>query len=125
MESFEVNEADSTACFSNFFDDEEITLTFLAVTSDRRNHFRSTMSLHSIHNRSGKSCLCVCDECNWPLCTLFGGNLVLTKLHKWCRHKDVCDDTSENFASCARTQVVCSYVTNYVCDFETRPVINK
>jgi hypothetical protein len=54
MESFEVNEADSTACYSNFFDDEEITLTFLAVTSDIRNHFRSTMSLQSIRNRSGK-----------------------------------------------------------------------
>jgi hypothetical protein len=69
-----------------------------------------------------KRCLCVCDECNWPLCTLFDGILVLTKLHKWCRHKDVCDDTSEKFVSCARTQVVCGYVTNYVCDFETRPV---
>jgi len=64
----------------------------------------------------------LCDECNWPLCTLFNGNLVLTKLHKWCRHKDVCDDTSEKFVSCARTQVVCGYVTNYVCDFETRPL---
>jgi hypothetical protein len=54
MESFEVNKADSTACFSNFFDDEELTLTFLAVTSDICNHFRSTMSLQSIRNRSGK-----------------------------------------------------------------------
>jgi len=54
MESFEVDEADSTACFSNFFDDEEFTLTFLAVTSDICNHFRSTMSLQSIRNRSGK-----------------------------------------------------------------------
>jgi len=69
-------------------------------------------------------CLCVCDECNWPLCTLFEGILVLTKLHKWCRHKDVCDDTSEKFVSCARTQTVCGYVTNYVCDFETRPLTN-
>jgi hypothetical protein len=54
MESFEVDEADSTACFSNFFDDEEFTLTFLAVSSDIRNHFRSTMSLQSICNPSGK-----------------------------------------------------------------------
>ena len=54
MESFEVDEADSTACFSNFFDDDEFTLTFLAVTSDICNHFRSTMSFQSNHNHSGK-----------------------------------------------------------------------
>jgi hypothetical protein len=56
MEIFKVNKADSTAYFSNFFDDEEFTLSFLAVTSDICNHFRSTMSLQSIRNHSGKIC---------------------------------------------------------------------
>jgi hypothetical protein len=54
MESFEVDEADSTACFSNFFDNEEFTLTSQAVTSDICYHFRSTISLQSIRNHSGK-----------------------------------------------------------------------
>jgi hypothetical protein len=48
------DEADATACYSNFFDNEDFILTFQAVTSDIHNYFRSTMSLQSMRNFSGK-----------------------------------------------------------------------
>jgi hypothetical protein len=64
------DEADSTACYSNFFDDEEFILTFQAVTSDIRNHFRSTMSLQSKQNHSIKSVVIHCSlQDHLPSCS--------------------------------------------------------